>query len=628
MSSLEAIAATWARLAWPMAWSAALCCALVLGLRHPLRRALGAESMPLLWLLVPLAPIAAALPHPATPIAAMPTVVLHLAAGGAWAPAPPPAGWRLPWPTLAMLGWTSGMLATGLATAFAQRRYDRRLRTARRIDQFAARYPVWRAGDGDTGPAMVGAWRPRIVIPADFERRYSAAEQALILAHEQIHARRRDGLWRLLAQGFVAVFWFNPLAWIAMACFRQDQELACDAAVLREHGGPRREYASAMLKTQPSSLPLPWGCSWTSRHPLTERVAMLKLPVPRRTRRALAPTVLGAIVLAGSLGTYAAQSGPAPHHPSAAAVDEAMVLFDGARAAATAYWSDHRFVLPDDNAAARLPDAALIAGKYVGSVVLDRGRLTATLKESAGGGHVSLVPLPDADGKQLGWRCQSMDIPAIAQLHRGCVYAPVPAVIGDGADGRHGLVLTVTAGGQPPRPPRTVCLGGPQDAYRFVDGDDKALPPWTGRLTVVDGPQGQVEVRAQLSGGSLDGVKKPAIRMQPGQQASIEVGQAVAGGDHTLRLDVAAWSGCGRRPAVVDDGQVHARFAGPDARALAAGFAARAGLTLVDPQALADTRPVAGNFEGVPAREALRLIGAAVDMKPVYAGTTVRFVAR
>ena len=60
--------------------------------------------------------------------------------------------------------------------------------------------------------------------------------QALILAHEQIHARRRDGLWRLLAQGFVAVFWFNPLAWIAMACFRQDQELACDAAVLREHG--------------------------------------------------------------------------------------------------------------------------------------------------------------------------------------------------------------------------------------------------------------------------------------------------------------------------------------------------------------------------------------------------------
>jgi hypothetical protein len=214
-----------------------------------------------------------------------------------------------------MLGWLVGVLTVAVLIGVAQSRYARRLRTALPMAGAGAGWPVWLAGERDLGPAMVGAWRVRIVLPVDFETRYSPTEQALILAHERVHARRRDGLWRLLAQGLAALFWFHPLAWYALACLRQDQELACDAVVLREHDAPRRDYASAMLKTQSSPLLLPVGCSWSSRHPLTERVAMLKLPVPTRFRRVAARALLGAIVLAGSLGVYAAQSAPTPQHP-------------------------------------------------------------------------------------------------------------------------------------------------------------------------------------------------------------------------------------------------------------------------------------------------------------------------
>src|SRR6185312_1214015 len=154
-------------------------------------------------------------------------------------------GWR----TWVVLLWLLGSVLSLLLAALAQSRYRARLRGATRIVDERSHWPMLRAPGSDIGPALVGAWRSRIVLPADFECRYDPTEQMLILAHETTHARRRDGWWCLLAQLVVALFWFHPLAWWALAALRHDQELACDAAVLRAHGTQRRSYANAMLKT-------------------------------------------------------------------------------------------------------------------------------------------------------------------------------------------------------------------------------------------------------------------------------------------------------------------------------------------------------------------------------------------
>src|SRR5690606_182279 len=115
------------------------------------------------------------------------------------------------------------------------------------------------------GPALVGAWRARIVLPADFERRYDTLERELILAHERVHLARGDA-W---VNAFVALLrslnWFNPLVHLAAAKFRLDQELACDAAVIARFPRARRRYADAMLKVQLAGqawqeLRLPVGC--------------------------------------------------------------------------------------------------------------------------------------------------------------------------------------------------------------------------------------------------------------------------------------------------------------------------------------------------------------------------------
>lgn len=280
-------------------------------LRKPFRRAFGAALAYPLWLLPPLALLGCLLPHmvaapvvvlmPALQAIALPLSPLH-------APAARPGGfdWRI---VMALL-WLCGSLVSLLLAVLAQRRYRLQLREAEVVEK-ELRYPVLRARAEDVGPAMVGAWRRRIVIPADFEQRYSREEQALILAHETIHARRFDGVWCLLGRLLAAMFWFHPLAWWALAAFRQDQELACDAAVLQEHGTQRRRYADAMLKTRPAVGALPAGCSWAPRHPLMERIAMLKAKQPGALRRRIGWAVMFAAGAGVTVAVYAAT--PATH---------------------------------------------------------------------------------------------------------------------------------------------------------------------------------------------------------------------------------------------------------------------------------------------------------------------------
>jgi beta-lactamase regulating signal transducer with metallopeptidase domain len=127
---------------------------------------------------------------------------------------------------------------------------------------------------------VVGVVNPRIVMPAD-DGSYTAAERELIRAHERQHIARSDPRAGALAVLGQTLFWFNPLVHVAAHVMRLDQELACDAAVLRRRPKDRALYAKTLLKTQLAAQPLPFGCYWPARgaHPLEVRVGLLKTPV-------------------------------------------------------------------------------------------------------------------------------------------------------------------------------------------------------------------------------------------------------------------------------------------------------------------------------------------------------------
>jgi len=312
LPGLAPLAAAWAARGWLALLALTVAVLFVAALRKPCRRWFGAGRAFQLWLLPPLALLASQLPHAAAASAPLAPLVYTItsAAGTVALQAGVASGFD--WRIGAMLLWLAGGAAVVALAALAQRAFRRRLRGATPMADARSRRPVLRATRADVGPALVGAWRSRIVLPADFAERYDTIEQTLILAHEDAHARRGDGWWCLFAQLLAALFWCHPLAWWALAALRHDQELACDAAVLRGHGAQRRSYANAMLKTRSAAFALPVGCAWSPRHPLTERIAMLKQHEPGRFRRACGSLVVLSVALAAAGSVYAATQPASP----------------------------------------------------------------------------------------------------------------------------------------------------------------------------------------------------------------------------------------------------------------------------------------------------------------------------
>jgi beta-lactamase regulating signal transducer with metallopeptidase domain len=158
-------------------------------------------------------------------------------------------------------------------------------------------------------PMVVGALRPRVVLPADFESRYTGDERALVLAHEHAHVRRGDALTNAVATAWLCLSWFNPLMHWAIGRLRFDQELACDALVLAATGTGRRRYADALLKTQLAAdsiaTAVPAGCHWQATHPLAQRIAALKRPLPGVMGRWLGTALVCTLISSGSYATWA-----------------------------------------------------------------------------------------------------------------------------------------------------------------------------------------------------------------------------------------------------------------------------------------------------------------------------------
>ena len=161
-----------------------------------------------------------------------------------------PASWRLSlpnisWPYALLTVWAVGAglvllrLATGLLGV---------LWLSRRTEHVteASWLPLARSLAAELGvsprlvflrsrhAAMPMAWgilRPSVLMPADADT-WPAERLRIVLLHELAHVKRRDCLTHMLAQISCALYWFNPLAWMAARHLRTERERACDDLVL------------------------------------------------------------------------------------------------------------------------------------------------------------------------------------------------------------------------------------------------------------------------------------------------------------------------------------------------------------------------------------------------------------
>ena len=274
---------------------------LVGALRAATRRAVGSEAAYWLWLSVPASLIAVLLPRPPACLCGPDALLSPLLIRGIVAPLDLAPSVHVKNCALTItLTWSIGAAAAVLFCLYRQWVLERSLR------------PLHLRPDGThcssaaKQPMLVGGWSPKIVLPSDFEARYSETERMLILAHECAHVGRKDALTNCIACALVCVFWFNPLSYWAWRGFRFDQEVACDAAVLRQATVSRRGYARALAKTQLTARTgIAFG--WRHRHPLLKRIAILKGPAPTRARRVVGYALSLVFMLSGAYVVWTAR---------------------------------------------------------------------------------------------------------------------------------------------------------------------------------------------------------------------------------------------------------------------------------------------------------------------------------
>lgn len=307
-----------------MAW-ASLAMVLVLALRRPFASLFGAGPVYALWLLPVLRLVAPPLPAWGVELPnLLPPQTLILFAGDAAAPLPPEGG-PGQWVPLLLALWAIGAAAFLTWQLVSYRRFVAGLGLGSR-SLGAHRGLKLVASAAAQGPLALGLIRRRIVVPADFETRYSAEERALALDHEAVHHRRGDIWWNHLGLLILALNWFNPVAWIAFRAFRADQELACDAAIAAAAPDAARHiYARALIKS--ASRPgLIAACPLYHADQLKRRLKMMKFHKPGRLRM-----LGGAAAIVTLAGLSLAVGSPGLAEPQAAQPKQDEARPDGER---------------------------------------------------------------------------------------------------------------------------------------------------------------------------------------------------------------------------------------------------------------------------------------------------------
>ena len=127
--------------------------------------------------------------------------------------------------------------------------------------------------DAISSPFILGVVKPRIYLPSGLDE----VQRQNVLSHERAHLTRRDHWWKPLGFALLAVYWFNPVLWLAYTLLCRDIELACDERVIRTMDESAvKTYSTVLL-----------ACSMPRKAVITCPLAFGEVGVKERVKNAL-----------------------------------------------------------------------------------------------------------------------------------------------------------------------------------------------------------------------------------------------------------------------------------------------------------------------------------------------------
>lgn len=106
-----------------------------------------------------------------------------------------------------------------------------------------------------TVPAVIGVFKPVILVPVGMFTGLSQQQVEAVLLHELSHIRRHDFLINTLQSLLEVFYFFNPFVWILSSTARNEREYCCDDQVVNRYHP--RVYAEALAYLETIRLKKP-----------------------------------------------------------------------------------------------------------------------------------------------------------------------------------------------------------------------------------------------------------------------------------------------------------------------------------------------------------------------------------
>ncbi|MGL4763059.1 MAG: M56 family metallopeptidase [Sarcina sp.] len=159
-------------------------------------------------------------------------------------------------------------------------------------------------------PAIVGIFRPVILMPANLLENMSDKNIKFVLLHELTHFKFGDVVINMLLQVVKVLYFFNPLIYFATRKVKDECEIACDYRVLKHIGKEEfKNYGNALIDLSTNEykkeyIPLSIGIAM-NKNELKRRIIMIGKNNKFGKKQVIAG--VGALLMVGAVGltTYA-----------------------------------------------------------------------------------------------------------------------------------------------------------------------------------------------------------------------------------------------------------------------------------------------------------------------------------
>lgn len=137
--------------------------------------------------------------------------------------------------------WLIGMVVMFAVVVVSNLIFTGRLMSSRKLAGKSGRINIYKTETVDSA-CLYGVVRPAVYVNDN------AGDNEFIINHELTHYRHRDNWWALVRMLCVCIYWFNPLVWMAAHFHKEDCELFCDEAVIRNcSANERQKYGEVLL---------------------------------------------------------------------------------------------------------------------------------------------------------------------------------------------------------------------------------------------------------------------------------------------------------------------------------------------------------------------------------------------